>query len=129
MIQFDPSNVPVLTADFLKKQIASAPPGMQVKALYLGRRQLDEIDDLDLLTVSAHTPPVSHLLRGVEVHQVAASSHFLLTFIETPSTEKLLGDLLDYCLKLDTSQNCPPEFLDIVVLADRVKMALDKEGI
>lgn len=129
MIQFDPSKVPPFTTEFLNAQLSLAPAGTRANSIYLGRRQLDELEASVTAEVRSDLQRNGPFkLSDTDVYPVEAESHFLVTFVEVPPTEHLLDDLLDYCLKLNTAQGCPPEFLDIVVRADRVKKSLEKEG-
>lgn len=122
MIQFDPSQVPEFNAVFFRRQCASAPPGHRPHALYLGQRQMAEFAVFNSTTNPTTMKPF--VVRGVKFYPVGEMSHFLMTFVAyEPTRDELIRELLDYCLTLPTHQNCPPEFLDLVVRAERVDRA------
>ena len=122
----NPDESPAFTREFLKAAIADAPPGRTLDVVYLGSRQIEELTGCrtNPSASGVHLSPMR--VMGVSCYQVDVESHVLFTY--SPSDkEKVLRDLLDYCDKLDTCQDCPPQFLDIVVMADRVRGAYKLE--
>jgi hypothetical protein len=129
MQTFDPSNVPEITKAFFTEQMMSAPPGMKPHTLYLGRRQLKELNAIqanpslpDLSTADA-----PFRFCQVTVVPVCAREHYMLTFVEIPSKIQRLKELLVYCLHLPVGANFPQENLEVRALAQATQEAFAEE--
>ncbi len=129
MHQFDPSKCPEITKALFTEPMQSAPPGTKPNMLYLGTRQIKELNALqadpsapDLTTADS---PFS--FYGITIVPVKAASYYMLTFVEVPPKIQRLKALLEYCIHLPTGADYPAEFIEVKSLAQQTKEAFGEE--
>lgn len=97
MTPINPSKVPEFNASFFRQQVASAPPGQRLNAMYLGQQQLDTFDRF---RVRSEIDPLprdrAFTYKGVNIYPVGEDSHYLATFVDLPAKtrEERISELI-----------------------------------